>query len=43
MGEEVDDEIDGDAYISVELSLNQTLINVKRKRVILESEHKRSG
>jgi len=39
MGEEINDEIDGDAYISVELTLNQTLINVKRKRVILNSEH----
>ncbi|CDW79585.1 g patch domain and kow motifs-containing [Stylonychia lemnae] len=40
MGEEVNDEIDGDAYVSVELALNQTLINVKRKRIVLRSENR---
>jgi hypothetical protein len=38
MGEEVDDEIDGEAYVSVELSLNQTMVNIKRKRLVLKSE-----
>ncbi len=37
MGEEVDDEIDGDAYVSVELLINETIVNIKRKRLILKS------
>ena len=38
MGEEVNDDIDGDVYVSVELALNQTIVNIKRKRLLLKSE-----
>jgi len=38
MGEKVGDEIDMDAYVSVELSINHEIVNVKRKRLILKSE-----
>lgn len=35
MGEQIEDEIDSDAYVSVELKMNSEIINVKRKRLIL--------
>ena len=38
MGEEVNDDIDGDVYVSVELALNQTIVNIKRKRLLLKTE-----
>eukprot|EP00347_Sterkiella_histriomuscorum_P020443 403337786 len=39
MGEQVNvDEIDAEAYVSVELSLNETIVNIKRKRIILKSD-----
>ena len=38
MGEEVNDDIEGDVYVSVELALNQTIVNIKRKRLLLKSE-----
>ena len=37
LGEKVDEEIDRDAHISVELSMNQEVVNVKRRRLVLES------
>ena len=41
MGEQVDDEIDQDAYVAVELKINESVVNVKRKRLILKSEKER--
>ena len=38
MGENIADEIDGDAYASVELKINESIVNVKRKRLMLLSE-----
>ena len=38
MGEKVEDEIDPNAYVSVELKMNQESVIVKRKRLILLSE-----
>jgi len=35
MGEENVDEIDPDSYVSVELIINDSIVNVKRKRLIL--------
>lgn len=37
MGEEVSDEIDGEALTAIELVLNSQVVNVKRKRLILMS------
>ena len=31
------DDVDPDAYVSVELTLNSTLVNIKRKRLILKN------
>jgi hypothetical protein len=41
MGEEINDDIDGDAYVGVELCINDTVVNIKRKRLILKSEKDR--
>lgn len=39
MGEEtIDDEIDEDAYIGVELNVNQSVVNVRKKRLMLLSQ-----
>lgn len=38
MGEQVDADIDQNAYISIELEMNQEPVIVKKKRVILLSE-----
>lgn len=35
MGEKVNDDIDPETFVSVELSVNQEVVNVKRKRLIL--------
>ena len=32
-----DDEIDEDTYVSVELSLNGSIVNIRRKRLLLKS------
>ena len=38
MGEEINsDDIDDDAYVSVELKINGSIVNIKRKRLILKS------
>lgn len=37
MGEENADEIDPESYVSVELIINGSIVNVKRKRLILKS------
>lgn len=37
MGEDNVDEIDPDSYVSVELIINDSIVNVKRKRLILKS------
>jgi hypothetical protein len=41
MGEEVNDDIDGEAYVGIELNINDTVVNIKRKRLILKSEKDR--
>jgi len=38
MGEKVSTEIDSDAYVMVELSINDTTVGIKRKNLILQSE-----
>jgi hypothetical protein len=38
MGEKVEDEIDQDAYVSVELKMNQEVVIVKRKRLLLHKD-----
>lgn len=38
MGEQIDEDIDQDAYVSVELTVNHEIVNVRRKRIILMSE-----
>ena len=38
MGEQVDEDIDTEAYVSVELDVNHEIVNVRRKRLILQSE-----
>jgi hypothetical protein len=38
MGDQVSDELDPETYVSVELSVNQSVVNVKRKRLILKSD-----
>ena len=35
MGEAVENDIDGDAYISVELDMNSEIVTIKRKRLVL--------
>lgn len=37
MGDIINDDVDGDTYISVELDINGSIVNVKRKRVMLKS------
>lgn len=37
MGDRDADEIDDEAYVSVELKLNQCIVNIRRKRLVLES------
>jgi hypothetical protein len=41
MGDEMNnaDEIDNESYISVELKINGAIVTVKRKRLILKSQH----
>jgi len=38
MGEKVSTEIDADAYVMVELHINETTVGIKRKNLILQSE-----
>ena len=38
MGDRDADEIDDEAYVSVELKLNQCIVNIRRKRLVLESQ-----
>lgn len=42
MGEEtVEDEIDEDAYIGVELNASQSVVNVRKKRLMLISQYEK--
>lgn len=39
MGDSVDtDDIDDDAYVSVELKINGSIVNIKKKRLLLKSQ-----
>jgi len=38
MGEKVSTEIDAEAYVMVELTINDTTVGIKRKNLILQSE-----
>jgi len=40
MGDDtIEDEIDEEAYIGVELDVNHSIVNVRKKRLMLQSEH----
>lgn len=43
MGEKVSGEIDGEAYVIVELALNESTVGIKRKKLMLMSEKKKMG
>ena len=37
ISEKQSEEIDPEAYVSVELKINGTIVNIKRKRILLKS------